>query len=330
MFDFRYHALSLAAVLLALAVGVVIGVAIGDSNLVSSAKSGIVHDLSSEVSGAQHQAEQLRSQLHGEEAFANDLYPIAVHGLLSGTNVGLVFLGPPSNGVNGYVREAVTQAGGDLATVIAVREPLDLTGIARLAEGTRFAALAPTPAEAEAAEAGEGTSSTGTGTTGTTGGEVTRSAASGELLEDFATIIGKQLVSGGAQVDRELISRVRPRLLSAFDGQLGRLDALVVMRGDPTTLTPEQAKASSQFETGLLDGLGKVGIPVVGVELSGTEPSQIPWYQGKDLASVDDLDTTAGQAALVYALTGSHGAYGTKSTADSLLPNVVGTTTSTP
>jgi hypothetical protein len=334
VFDFRYHALSLAAVLLALAVGVVIGVAIGDSNLVSSAKSGIVHDLSSEVSGAQQQAEQLRSQLRGEEAFANDLYPIAVHGLLSGRSVGLVFLGSPSNGVNGYVREAVTQAGGDLATVIAVREPLDLAGIARLAEGTRFAGLAPTPAEveaAEAAQAGEGTTSTGTGTTGTTGGEgPPRSAASGELLEDFATIIGKQLVSGGAQVDRELISRVRPRLASAFDGQLGRLDALVVMRGDPTTLTPEQAKASSQFETGLLDGVGKVGIPVVGVELSGTEPSQISWYQGKDLASVDDLDTTAGQAALVYALTGSHGAYGTKSTADSLLPNVVGTTTSTP
>jgi hypothetical protein len=333
VFDFRYHALSLAAVLLALAVGVVIGVAIGDSNLVSSAKSGIVHDLSSEVSGAQHQAEQLRSQLSSEETFANDLYPIAVHGLLSARNVGLVFLGAPSNGVNGYVRQAVTQAGGDLATVIAVREPLDLAGIARLAAGTRFAGLAPTPAEteaAEAAEAGEGSASTGTGTTGTTGGEVPRSAASGELLEDFAAIVGKQLVSGGGEVDRELISRVRPRLLSAFDGQLGRLDALVVMRGDPKTLEPEQAKASAQFETGLLEGVGRVGIPVVGVELSGTEPSQIPWYQGKDLASVDDLDTTAGQAALVYALTGSHGAYGTKSTADSLLPNVVGTSTSAP
>jgi hypothetical protein len=333
VFDFRYHALSLAAVLLALAVGVVIGVAIGDSNLVSSAKSGIVHDLSSEVSGAQQQAEQLRAQLSSEETFADDLYPIAVHGLLSARNVGLVFLGAPSNGVNGYVREAVTQAGGDLATVVAVREPLDLAGIARLAAGTRFAGLAPTPAEAEAAEAaeaGEGSASTGTGTTGTTGGEVPRSAASGELLEDFGSIVGKQLVSGGAQVDRELISRVRPRLLSAFDGQLGRLDALVVMRGDPKTLTPEQAKASAQFETGLLAGVGKVGIPVVGVELSGTEPSQIPWYQGKDLASVDDLDTTAGQAALVYALTGSHGAYGTKSTADSLLPNVVGTSTSPP
>jgi hypothetical protein len=307
VFDFRYHALSLAAVLLALAVGVVIGVAIGDSNLVSSAKSGIVHDLSSEVQGAQQQAETLRSQLSSEEAFASDLYPIAVHGLLGGKSVGLVFLGAPSNRVNGLVRDAVTQAGGDLATVVAVREPLDLAGLARLGEGTRFAALAPPS---------------------TSSGEVTApSAASGELLEDFGRIVGRQLVSGGASVTRELISRVRPRLLSAFDGQLGKLDGLVIVRNDPTTLTTEQAKASAQFETGLLAGVAAVRIPAVGVELSTAERSQVPWYQGKDISSVDDLDATAGQAAMIYALTGSHGAYGTKSTADSLLPNVVGAST---
>ena len=61
MFDYRYHALSLAAVLLALAVGVVIGVAIGDSNLVSSAKNGIVHDLNSEVNGARRQVGSCRT-----------------------------------------------------------------------------------------------------------------------------------------------------------------------------------------------------------------------------------------------------------------------------
>ena len=92
-FDYRYHALSLAAVLLALAVGVLIGVAIGDSNLVSSAKSGVVHDLRSEVSGANNQADHLRSRLANEEALGNDLYQITVHGLLSGRRVGLVFLG---------------------------------------------------------------------------------------------------------------------------------------------------------------------------------------------------------------------------------------------
>ena len=63
-------------------------------------------------------------------------------------------------------------------------------------------------------------------------------------------------------------------------------------------------------------------MPAVGVELTSTEPSQVPWYKSRDISSVDDLDAPAGQAALVYALAGAHGAFGVKSTADSLLPSV--------
>jgi hypothetical protein len=311
LFDFRYHALSLAAVLLALAVGVVLGVAIGDSDLVSSAKSGIVHDLKEEVGQAQQHANKLSGELSSEQAFANDLYPIAVHGLLGGQSVGVVFLGGSSNRINGLIRDAVTQAGGNLGTVVAVHEPLDLAGIARAAEGTRFQALAPAAPEASEASGGEGAAPA-------------VSAPEPELLEGFGTIVGKQLVSGGANVERELISRVRARLLTAFDGQLGKLDEVVIVRNEPTTLTAEESKSAGEFDRALIGGIAAVGIPIVGVELSNAEPSQISWYQSKDLSSVDDLDTTAGQAALVYALTGSHGSFGVKPTADSLLPNVVG------
>jgi hypothetical protein len=294
VFDYRYHALSLAAVLLALAVGVVIGVAIGDSNLVSSAKSGIVHDLSSEVSGAHHQSDQLRTQLSSEEAFANDLYPIAVHGLLSGRSIGLVFLGGPSNTVNGLARNAVTQAGGDLVTVVAVREPLDLPGLARGAAGTRYAALG-----------------------------ADRSRLGTRLVERFGVLAGRQLVSGGL-VSRELLGRERGRLLSAFDGRLGRLEGVVLMRADPAGMIGEQLEAAGAFQSGLIRGVAAVGVPIVGVELSNNQPSQVPWYQAQNISSVDDLEATAGQAALVYALTGSRGAYGRKPTANSLLPNAVG------
>ncbi len=69
--------------------------------------------------------------------------------------------------------------------------------------------------------------------------------------------------------------------------------------------------------------MAAVGVPTVGVELTGTEPSQVPWYESRNLSSVDDLDAPAGQAALVYALAGAHGAYGVKPTADSLLPSAV-------
>ena len=288
MFDFRYHALSLAAVLFALALGVVLGVAIGDSNLVSSAKNGIVANLKSEVSHTRSTAGQLQSRLTDEEAFATGLYPLAVHELLAGRNIGVVFLGGSSDTVDSLVRTAVAAAGGDVTTVVAVREPLELSGIAREAAGTHFAPL----------------------------------ASSTQLLESFGDLIGRQLVSGGQVVNHELISRVRASLLSAFDGQLTRLEGVVVMRAEPTGMSAEQSEAAASFESGMLAGVAAVGVSAVGVELSDTNPSQIPWYRGKGLSSVDDLDDLAGQAALDYALAGDRGTFGIKSTADSLLPSV--------
>ncbi|HTU77135.1 MAG TPA: copper transporter [Solirubrobacteraceae bacterium] len=286
MFDYRYHALSLAAVLLALALGVLLGVAIGDSSFVASAKNGLVHSLSSEVGQARGQAARLRARLSGEEAFADGLYPLAVHELLAGRAIGLVFLGGSSNQVNSLVRTAVAQAGGDVTTVIAVRQPLELEGLAHEAAGTHYAGL----------------------------------ASSIPLLESFGDLIGRQLVSGGQIVERELISRVRASLLSAFDGQLTRLEGLVVMRAEPAGMGAGQSEAAAAFESGLLAGVNAVGVPAVGVELTSTEPSQIPWYRSKGISSVDDLDALAGQAALDYALAGDRGTFGVKSTADSLLP----------
>lgn len=287
MFDFRYHALSLAAVLFALALGVVLGVAIGDSNLVSSAKNGIVANLNSEISHTRAQAGRLQNQLTAEEAFANGLYPLAVHELLAGRTIGVLFLGGSSNTVNTLVRTAVAQAGGNVPTVVAVREPLALAEISHLAAGTHYAPL----------------------TTSTT------------LVESFGDLIGRQLVSGGPRVGRELISRVRTSLLSAFDGQLTRLEGLVVMRAEPAGMSADQSEASAAFQSGLLAGVTAAGVPAVGVELSDTQPSQVPFYRGKGISSVDDLDNLAGQAALDYALAGDRGTFGIKATADSLLPS---------
>jgi hypothetical protein len=284
MFDYRYHALSLAAVLFALAVGILIGVAIGDSNLVSSAQNGIVKNLRAEVSGSQQQLEQVNAHLSEEETLATDLWPFAVHELLAGKNIGLVFLGDTSDQIDSLVRSGVAEAGGDVKAVVAVREPLDTSGIAAQATGYRYTALASDPS----------------------------------LVREFGIRIGTQLVSGG-----QLLERVHTSLLSSYDGELGKLEGLVVVRADPANMSEPGAKIVSEFNSGLLAGVTAAGVPVVGVELTSTEPSQIPWYKSENLASVDDLDTIAGRTALAFALSGDHGAYGVKSTADALLPPVV-------
>lgn len=283
MFDYRYHALSLAAVLLALAIGVLIGVAIGDSNLVSSARDGIVKNLRVEVGESQHRTEQVSSKLSEQEALANDLYPIAVNDLLSGDRIGLVFLGEPSDQIDEAVREAVTQAGGSLQAVVAVREPFDAVGVGTQAAGTLYAALPSEPS----------------------------------LTRRFAVRMGKEIVKGGT-----LLGAVHTRLFSSDDGELGSLGGVVIVRDEPKSLTGEEAKVTRALESGLLAGIAAEQVPAVGVELTSTEPSQIGWYQGEDLSSVDDLDTLAGRAALAFALAGNRGAYGVKPSADSLLPHV--------
>jgi Copper transport outer membrane protein, MctB len=286
MFDYRYHALSLAAVLFALTVGVLIGVAIGDSNLVSSAQNGIVRNLRSEVSDSQTDLEQVGGKLSEQETLSVGLWPFAVHDLLSGKSVGLVFLGNSSDQVDSSVRSGVGEADGNVKAVVAVREPLELSGIAAQAKGTRYTTLATEPS----------------------------------LVRQFGVRIGKELVGGG-----KLLERVHPTLLSSYDGELGKLEGIVIMRSEPAGMSPEAVKSTSEFESGLVAGVASEGVPTVGVELSSTEPSQIPWYKSENMASVDNVETVAGRAALALALAGAHGvhgAYGSKSTAEALLPSV--------
>lgn len=286
MFDFRYHALSLAAVLIALVVGLLLGVAIGDSNLVSSAERKVRDTLRSDVDAANRRADRLSSQLeetrNDAAAFEREVYPLLVDDRLGGARVGLVFLGRPSDEIAGLVRDALAGTGGRLSFVGVVREPLDLDGLAGRAEGTRYARL----------------------------------AGDAELVGPFGERMGTQLAAGG-----KLVREVRPSLLRSFNGTLRPLDAIVVVRRPPE-LEGAAAKSRDAFEEGLVRGMNAANVPVVGAELSSTDPSQVNWYREHRLSSVDSLDTVAGRAALVFTLEGAHGAFGTKDTADALLPDV--------
>jgi hypothetical protein len=288
MFDFRYHALSLAAVLLALAIGVLLGVAIGDSNLVSSAKTNVVHSLQQSINGVQQHNAALNAQLAQQATFENELIPIAVRGQLTGKRIGLLFLGSTSEQIDGLVRNALTPAGGQLSMVAVIHEPLDLGAIAAAAATTnppsRYDQLGTTPS----------------------------------LLPEFGRRIGVQLVQGGA-----LIGHVQTSLMSALDGQVGSLGGVVVVHDDPPGLASTDTQALKTFDSALIGAITALGVPVVGVELSTTTPSQIPWYRDLGMSSVDDLDQPAGGAALALALAGNNGTFGIKSTAQSMLPQVV-------
>ena len=66
----RYHAASLAAVFLALAVGILIGAGLGD-NLLSDTEENLRESLEGDIEDARGEADELQVQLDRERAFAS-------------------------------------------------------------------------------------------------------------------------------------------------------------------------------------------------------------------------------------------------------------------
>jgi len=140
VFDFRYHALSLAAVFIALVVGLLLGVAIGDKELVSSAQRDLRSSLRADVRQADTERDQAKARLREQQQFADAAYPILTKDQLRGRRIGLVVLGN-DDGVPDLIRRALQPTGADLALVAVVRENPDLSALADRARG-RYADLA--------------------------------------------------------------------------------------------------------------------------------------------------------------------------------------------
>jgi hypothetical protein len=280
VFDFRYHAVSLAAVLVALAVGVLLGVAIGDAGLVSSAEKQVRSSLRDDVRGAQAKEQAAADQLAAEQRYSRAAYPFVVAGRLQGVNVGLLFLGEPDEAVAADVRAALEGTGAELSGTLALKEPPDTAALAEAASSKRYQQLDTSP----------------------------------KLLSSFGRTIGRQLIFGG-----ELLKSEANALFTTRAGSLGPFDAVVVVRV-PRSFTGEDASNTNLLEDGMMTGLTKTPSPIVGVQSSTTQPSQIAWYRTRGLSSVDDVNETAGQAALVFALAGAQGSFGTGPEAGSLLP----------
>jgi hypothetical protein len=113
--------------------------------------------------------------------------------------------------------------------------------------------------------------------------------------------------------------------MSSLSGDFGGLDGVVVVHTTDTPPTDKQAADQlAQLQDGIARGLVASGVNVVGIEQRTSDPSFVRWYRDRDMSSVDNVDESAGRAALVFVLGGSDGAFGRRNSAQALLPPVVG------
>ena len=283
----RYHAASLAAVFLALAVGIVIGAGLGD-DVLSNTEDNLRESLESDIEDARGEADSLQGQLDREREFGSNAYPALVNKTLAGRRIGVLAFGDLPGDVSSDIEESLDPTGAELAEVAVVRTPPDKAELSKQL-GKGYGAIEDDDA----------------------------------ALARLARKLGAQFVSGR---EKEL-GTGRDVIFTRTSGEGGRLDGVVVVR--PTRPDPEDEDALAEdrsavaVETAMIAGAADSGKPVVAVERSGVADSSIPFFEPLDVASVDSVDFTSGQVALVFALLGAEGSFGVKDTADSLLPELL-------
>jgi hypothetical protein len=272
VFDFRYHALSLVAVFLALGIGIVLGASLGDS-VVSEANRDVRSSLRGDVVEAREAERVAEAAVANRDDFIAASFERLAGDALRRRRVAVVGLGGLPREIEGPVRDAVEAAGGtiDSETRFEVQPELE-----RIVDelGGRWRRL--------------------------------------ERDEPRALVrgLGRALVRG-----QPAARRLDAAFPEEFTGDYRGADAVVVYRADG-----ERDEEAERFEDALIEGLRATGVPVVGVEGSAEDPSQIEFYEDAGLATVDNVNQPSGQISLVLALRGADGNFGFKGTADAPLP----------
>ena len=131
MFDLRYHVASLAAVFLALVIGILVGVGISDQGLVDSAKRSLLQQrvtrLQSELDAASKTSALSQREQRAAQVYMNESYPVLVRNRLRDKRIAVVSIGSGDGGVRSTEVWSMDDRGR-----LAQRAPLEQRHVRRL------------------------------------------------------------------------------------------------------------------------------------------------------------------------------------------------------
>ena len=286
MFDFRYHVASLAAVFLALIIGILVGVGISGTGFVKESErdrlNRVIDDLRADRDTARSERDQLRADSGGTQTFVEESYPLVMDERLRGKRIAVVSVGAMPADVEHAIGESLTDADATLVRTVVLTLPGDMSQITT--------ALRRRP---------------------TLEGVAGRWSTIGSRL-------GKEVVRG----ESDLLTALEPIVVQERSGSGAEdVDAVVVVGQPPAQNDTPRAELMRALYRGLAGST-----PSAAVEARGQRPGTVADLAQYGFATIDDVDTRLGRVALAGVLTADRGEtkgkrYGTKPTAeDGALP----------
>jgi Copper transport outer membrane protein, MctB len=330
--DFRYHLVSIVAVFLALAIGIVLG-----STELQGPAYNLLNQttakLQNELNQASSQRDTAQQQADLGENYAQAVQPVVLHNLLAGQRLLIITEpGAPASVVTAISNAATQDAGATVTGQIALQSKffdnsdttLDALNQINLAmsQADGIVLNTGTTYQEQAAQviAGEvltrASASPGMGTAGQPSTQPSSSPSAGQQDTTAATMLdayanaGFLTVSGQPSAPATLAVIVTPQTAPS-DGSADPLDQLLVPVAEELA-----AKSSATVVAGVSANSGP-GSPIAVLRASSA---------ASKVSTVDDADFVAGQSVVIQALAtqlnGGHpGSYGIANGASAVAPS---------
>lgn len=284
MLNWRYHFLSLGAVFLALALGIIVGIGLSDSGAIETGQTDLISDIRTNLDELSTRNSELERQQSISSTFQKDVYPFLIGGRLQGRQYALVMSSTVPDEMRESVVSSINVAGAQVVSTTVLDPRFDAEKLAEeinagMAADPAFHAVDP----------------------------VTASSWAGEAL---ATEIGK----GGGTRFLELLKGTF--VVSTGGNYAAPVNGVILL----TYADNEQAPTYADFEKAFATVLRKGTVRVVAGEATTAPVSEIAMFQNTETSTIDNLDSRIGLISLVFALGGEGGSFGVKQTADMLIP----------
>ncbi len=311
MINFRYHIVSLTAVFLALAIGLIVGTAALNGPL-SDQLSHNVSQLSRQNGQYRDQVNQLESEVAQREQFATEVAPALLAGKLANRRVLVLSMQQSASYVDDMVAD-LELAGATVTGEVEIEDsfvkPANKDTLLDLAS-TSLASLNTTSINPNALPADSD-------------GVASSSALLADVLLDHVPAVPQ----GAAQT----ILTAYSQYVSVKSKVTGPAEAVVVLATPP--YSDQDAAGENQATITMISQFGEAGAIVVGAPGNAGQGNVISAITGaavlsKTVSTVDDVDTPQGRIAATLAVQEQLGPprraghYGIASSAQSLLPKL--------
>ena len=290
MIDIRYHIATLIAVFVALGVGILIGSTLVSGDVLVEQQKKMITQLETQFNVLRERETELidensflkRINEHYED-FSQAVSPPLFSKRLNGYRVALVVTGGEE--VPSGLVNSLSLAGAKIESTTVILPAIKLSDSELSLKRCDFF-------------------------------ELDHATPPDELRRMVALSTAGIVLSGGDIKGQDFLEDEK---LIKFNGKYGGiLDGVILVGGaeDETFFFPDSV------DFWIIKSIQNARKNIIGCETSGVEFSYMEVYQELDLSTVDDIDLTPGQIALIRAMEGETGDYGVKETARKFMPSL--------